>query len=149
MHSLDFAELTTDSAYKEVYRHRMVEWSEEIRKQDPHIFLREAIYTTVNEEIPVWILNDARRETDIQYFADPSEIDLSTTMVSMIRIECREETRTKRGWTFTAGVDDQTTECGLDHFTDWDHVVQNNGTPEELIDQLAPLIQAIRSKLNL
>jgi len=42
--------------------------------------------------------------------------------------------RQSRGWTFTEGVDDAPTECGLDHVTDWDLVVENNGAGETEIE---------------
>ncbi|KAI7693735.1 Phosphomevalonate kinase [Sarcoptes scabiei] len=41
--NLDYEELLTSSSYKENYRHKMVEWSESVRRTDPNYFLRLAI----------------------------------------------------------------------------------------------------------
>lgn len=144
-HGLDFAELLTASQYKEQYRQQMVTWSEAIRASDPHFFLRLAITEAAAQSgpKPIWLLNDARRPTDLQYFSDSREIDMSATQVIKMRIVSSEQTRIDRGWVFTAGIDDQTTECGLDSESNWDYLIQNDGTKEELLRQLEPIFERI------
>lgn len=147
---LNFAELLTASLYKEKYRQEMVIWSEAIRASDPHYFLRLAITEAADkcEDKPIWLLNDARRPTDLVYFTDSSEIDMSMTTLIKLRITSTLETRIKRGWQFTKGVDDQQTECGLDEESHWNYIIQNNSTKEELLIQLEPLFEQISKLLK-
>jgi phosphomevalonate kinase len=42
-------------------------------------------------------------------------------------IKASQSVRSQRGWKFTEGIDDGETECGLDHVTDWDMIVDNDG----------------------
>lgn len=149
-HGLDFAELLTASLYKEKYRQEMVIWSEAIRVSDPHYFLRLAI-TEAAEECegkPIWLLNDARRPTDLVYFTDSSEIDMSLTTLIKLRINSTTQTRVSRGWHFTKGIDDQQTECGLDDECHWDYIIQNDSTKEKLLIQLEPLFEQISNLLQ-
>ncbi|KAH9399639.1 hypothetical protein TYRP_017628 [Tyrophagus putrescentiae] len=150
-HGLDFAELLTASEYKEQYRQEMVSWSEAVRAANPHHFLRLAIIqaaTQTLENRPIWLLNDARRPTDLAYFADASEIDMTATALIKLRITSSELVRVSRGWHFTAGIDDQQTECGLDGERHWDYIIQNDGTKEDLLSQLEPFFEQIKSLIN-
>jgi len=143
---LDFTELLSASQYKENYREQMVTWSEQIRQTDPHYFLRLSIVQAAQETEnakPIWLLNDARRPTDLAYFTDSKEIDLSATKVIKLRLVSNEETRKERGWIFTEGIDDKTTECGLDSHQDWDYVIQNDGTKEELLKEMEPIFALV------
>ncbi|XP_075675991.1 phosphomevalonate kinase [Dermatophagoides pteronyssinus] len=145
--NLNFEELLTSSEYKESFRKQMVEWSESIRKQDSNYFLRLTILDSYRKnnghEKPIWILNDARRKTDLEYFDSNNEINLENCKKLLIRIESNDQVRKNRGWKFTNGIDDQTTECGLDNFTDWNYFIQNNGTKDELIEKLLPILSEI------
>ena len=125
------------SNYKEQFRDAMVKWSEAIRETDPDIFLRLAIEQQKAYDHPVWIFVDARRPTDINFFNSGKFKD---SEIIRIRLTASEDTRQKRGWVFTPGVDDKTTECGLDDFTGWEFIINNNGTVEELLDELKPII---------
>ena len=114
---------------------QMVRWSEEVRRQDPNVFLRAAITESEADRFAVWILVDARRECDLQFFQS------FTCPVLKVRIEASEDTRIRRGWKWTQGVDDQETECGLDHVKDWNLLIQNDDLSEELLLQkLEPII---------
>jgi len=79
-YGLDLAELLSSSQYKENYREQMVLWSKQIRQSDAHYFLRLSILQSYQSEPngprPIWLLNDARRLTDLEYFADANEIDV-------------------------------------------------------------------------
>lgn len=144
-YGLDLSELLSDSPYKEIYRKKMVTWSNFVRDQDASYFLRMAIEQAAEEAgpRPFWLLNDARRPNDLEYFKDAKEIDMSRTKVITLRVHSNEEVRTARGWTFTAEIDDQVTECGLDGHVDWHYLIENNGTREELLEKLAPVFAEI------
>lgn len=82
--------------------------------------------TTKDAKEPIWIIPDARRPTDVKYFLDNfpgkvitgtsphlamgicprSPLSLLTMGVFVVRVEADEAVRGKRGYTFTAGVDD-------------------------------------------
>ena len=140
-HNLDFEKLLDATLYKENYRQKMVEYSENIRKTDPNCFLRLSIEESNARSKSIWILSDARRLCDIEYFKNSEEF--RNTKVLTIRICASNETRIKRGWTFTPGIDDKETECGLDQYQDWDFIIDNDGSNEDLIKKLEPIIKSI------
>lgn len=129
---LDFHRLLDSSTYKELYRQDMIRWGEEKRNEDPSYFCRLAVQMTLSrsskengsEPKQVWIISDARRKTDLQFFKDHYN-------VICVRINALEETRKSRGWIFTPGVDDAESECGLDQ-EEFDMVVQNDGNEKQL-----------------
>ena len=116
----------------------MVEWSESVRKDDANIFLRQAIEDAdAFNKSNVWILVDARRACDLQYFVtDDRFID---SKIVTIRISASDEVRSQRGYVFTPGIDDVESECGLDSWTDWTYKIENNDS-EQLMAQLVPII---------
>lgn len=105
-HALDLQRLLDASEYKETYRKDMIRWGEEMREHDPAYFCRLA---SQEADKPVWLVTDARRPTDMDYFKR-----LYTCI--MVRVAASDEVRTRRGWTFTAGVDDAASECALDEY---------------------------------
>lgn len=126
---LDFHRLLDSSTYKERYRQDMIRWGEEKRIVDPSFFCRLAIKMMIsescNKNYPVWIISDARRKTDVQFFKE------NYHKVVNVRITASERTRESRGWIFTSGVDDAESECGLDE-EEFDVVIQNDGDEERL-----------------
>lgn len=118
---LDFDELLSDGKYKENHRLRMAKWGENVRKEDYGYFCRAAIEMYKTRNKPIWIVSDARRKSDIQWFTDNFG-DICKT----IRIVSDDSIRNKRGWIFTPGIDDAETECDLDDFSPWDLIVTNN-----------------------
>jgi phosphomevalonate kinase len=74
------------------------------------------------EEYSAWIISDARRSTDVQYFKQQYGDKVKT-----VRIVASEKIRTERGFAFSSGIDDAESECGLDHITDWDVIIKNEG----------------------
>ncbi|CAG2100329.1 unnamed protein product [Medioppia subpectinata] len=142
-HGLDFDRLLDATHYKEDYRQQMVVWSERIRASDPNYFLRLTIEESNAKCKSIWILSDTRRLCDVQYFKANQEFKDSRVLA--IRISASVETRVKRGWSFTAGIDDKETECGLDSYTDWDYVIDNDGSEDDLMNELKPIIQLINS----
>jgi len=132
-HGLDLQELLSASEYKESYRAKMIVWGEEKRKEDSGYFAR---LTTENATVPVWIISDARRPTDIEYFQ-------SKYPTITVRVEASEEIRAARGWAFTRGVDDVDSECGLDG-REWNHVIHNDNNAQQLNRDLNHLIKLVK-----
>ncbi|XP_050500651.1 phosphomevalonate kinase [Diabrotica virgifera virgifera] len=122
-HNLDLEELLSDGPYKEIHRHNMIKWSEEIRETDPGIFCKAACEKA--SDAPIWIVCDIRRKTDIKWFKETYG-----QLVKSIRISADIEVRKNRGWIFTKDVDDAPSECNLDDFEHWDLQVSNNSSED-------------------
>ena len=141
---LDFTRLLDSSGYKENFRMAMVEWSESYREREGwNCFLKQAIKDQRAKDKLIWILNDARRPCDLDYFEEDPAFE--RTKVLKLRIEASEEARMSRGWKFTQGVDDRPTECGLDDYTEWTHIIRNDYNDERkiLADELGPIFDEI------
>ena len=139
-HNLDYARLLNASEYKERYRSDMIRWGEEKRRQDPGYFCR-LICQGPGSECPVWIISDARRQTDLQYFLEHYSEQLIT-----VRVQASEQTRRERGWVFTQGIDDAESECGLDTGNEWDFMVQNDGDSQLLDTTVTNIIECIKKR---
>ncbi|XP_038137080.1 phosphomevalonate kinase [Cyprinodon tularosa] len=133
-HNLDLDQLLGPGPYKELYRANMIRWGEDRRNQDPGFFCRLA---TGGARQPVWVVSDARRLSDLQWFR--SEFPRQTRSV---RVQCSDETRVQRGWSFTAGVDDAESECGLDGGVEFDWIITNEAGAPPLDQQLQPILKA-------
>ncbi|CAN8029337.1 unnamed protein product [Ixodes persulcatus] len=142
-HNLDYNRLMDSSDYKEVYRAQMVSWGEEKRNADATFFCRLAVQRSSGWEYPVWIVSDARRETDIDFFRESFPCPTLA-----VRVRATEATRRNRGWVHTPGIDDATTECALDHVTKWDFVLANNDG-DDLEAQLQTVLRAIQERCSL
>lgn len=138
------------SGYKETYRKAMIVWGEEMRHKDPGYFCRLA---TEEADKLVWLVCDARRTTDMDYFKKHYGQCAIT-----VRVEASEAVRLERGWTFTPGVDDAESECGLDQYS-CDIVITNNdiigsdvvsGSPEKmiLVKQLDVIVKMVKEKMQ-
>ncbi|XP_033208328.1 probable phosphomevalonate kinase [Belonocnema kinseyi] len=134
--NLDIDQLLGDGAYKEKYRLEMVKWGEETRKKDYGYFCRAAIEMYNAEDKPIWIVSDARRKTDIQWF-----LDNFGEICKTVRISSSETVRRKRGWNFTQGIDDMETECDLDGVNNWNlHLRNETENVEDILDKILELI---------
>lgn len=133
-HNLDFDKLLDSSSYKERYRGDMISWGEAKRKADPTFFCNLATKEATKR---VWIISDARRKTDLDYFSTRFKI-------IHVRVAANEETRMARGWNFMTGIDDAESECGLDQER-FDIVVDNDGDTTKLQQTLEKLTQIARS----
>ena len=91
----------------------------------------------------VWIVSDARRPTDVEYFVNR----YGRNEVFLIRVEASTQVRVERGFKFQPGIDDADSECALDSFTEWDLVFHNNGS-EEFHESFEILKNMINSKLG-
>lgn len=135
---LDFEELLGSGQYKEQYRADMIAWGERRREQDPGFFCRLAQMGVTQ---PVWIVSDARRLSDLQWFR--TEYPGQTRC---IRVEASENTRRQRGWEFTPGIDDAESECGLDHGVNYDWIIHNDEDAVPLEEQLQVLLSLAEQK---
>ncbi|XP_014670188.1 PREDICTED: phosphomevalonate kinase-like [Priapulus caudatus] len=142
-HDLDFARLLDASAYKERYRGDMIRWGEEQRERDPDFFCELTAAGARDAGAPVWIVSDARRRTDVAFFRRRF-----ARQTVLVRVVACEATRRARGWTFTEGVDDAESECGLDEGVAWDHVVENDGNETTLERHLDRLHSDAQSSLE-
>ncbi|XP_039705739.1 phosphomevalonate kinase isoform X2 [Pteropus medius] len=138
-HGLDFQRLLDASIYKEAFRREMILWSDEKRQADPGCFCRKAVEGFSQ---PVWLVSDARRMSDVQWFREAYGPVMQT-----VRVVASEQSRQQRGWVFTPGVDDVESECGLDNFGDFDWVIENHGDERRLQEQLENLLDFIHSRL--
>ncbi|XP_058503177.1 phosphomevalonate kinase isoform X1 [Solea solea] len=135
-HGLDLDQLLGPGPYKERYRADMIRWGEKRRQQDPGFFCRLA---TRGARQPVWVVSDARRLSDLHWFR--SQFPRQTLCV---RVQSSEETRTQRGWSFTAGVDDAESECGLDSGVKFDWIISNEADAPSLDEQLQPILNLVK-----
>lgn len=99
----------------------MIVWSEAVRNQDPSYFCQLA---TSEATGPVWLVCDARRESDMLFFKQHHGSCLLT-----VRVEASIGVRQERGWVYNQEVDDAPSECGLDHYN-CDMTV-NNTSPSQ------------------
>lgn len=123
VNNLDLVELMSANKYKEEHRKQMIIWSDQMRNQDPSYFCRAACSEIAPK--PIWIVSDIRRKTDIAWFKTTYGDQIRT-----VRMFATEQARVSRGFTFTVGVDDVSSECDLDDFTEWDLCISNNNKEE-------------------
>ena len=139
LHGLSYNDLLSSSQYKETYRKSMILWGENQRKKDKFFFCKLCVQEASRL---VWIVADARRPVDIEYF----KTNFHNCTV-LVRIVASDKTRASRGWEFVAGVDDSNSECALDEGIRWDFELLNDGS-EGLIKELDSYIQELRKKYN-
>lgn len=135
-HNLDFQRLLDATTYKETYRQDMIRWGEEKRQADPGFFCRKVVEGISQ---PVWLVSDARRLSDIQWF-----LEAYGSLTKTVRVVATEKSREQRGWVFTPGVDDAESECGLDNFGTFDWVIENHGDEHHLEEQLRHLTEFVQ-----
>lgn len=133
IYELNFERLLDSTSYKEFYRDDMIRWGESQRQNNPYVFCCRASESCTR---PIWIVTDARRPTDIEYFQThfPGKSIL-------IRIYSSDKARHDRGWNFKEGVDDAPSECALDVGILWDFKIDNtlnvsNGEINSICDKV-------------
>ena len=138
----------SDSDYKERYRRDMVRWSEaeKLNQDDPNYFLKLSLQMKTDDNKPIWLISDARRLSDIKYF---QQNQFDKIQIITIRINCSEEVRKQRGWTFVTGIDDAQTECGLDEYQEWTHLVTNNGVDSNLMNTLDDILDKVKESIKI
>ncbi|KAK1151639.1 phosphomevalonate kinase [Acipenser oxyrinchus oxyrinchus] len=140
-HGLDFRRLLDASGYKEKFREDMIRWGEEKRNADPGYFCRLIVRDVPQ---PVWIVSDARRRSDVEWFRCRYQLQTRT-----VRVQASEESRRERGWVYTAGIDDAESECGLDQGVAFDWTISNDSDGPLLEEQLERVLRVVRDCLEL
>ncbi|CAH1782893.1 unnamed protein product [Owenia fusiformis] len=141
-HNLDIARLLDASEYKETYRADMIKWGETQRQKDPFYFCKLATRGSESHK-PVWIISDARRRTDINYF-----LQNYTNVLATIRVVADDNIRIARGWVKTQGIDDAESECGLDDYEAWTFTIKNNSKQDVVHSSLNDIVNYVQKKLN-
>ncbi len=117
-HELSLAEL---EAHKAQHRPGLIALGDWGRAQDPDYWIQQ-----VMQQPGPKIISDVRL---------PREFDLLREQGAfLIRVEADRAIRTQRGQLVS---EDDPTECALDGRTDWDALLVNNGSMEELEQQVA------------
>ena len=134
--------MLSDSQYKEQHRLAMVTWSTEVRQKDQNFFLRISIEENEAHRFPIWILTDARRKGDIDFFEHKTQ----KAELIKIRVTATQECRKRRGFVFTDSIDNAETECGLDSYDRWTLLVENEDlSDKQLLEQLRPVLELCNS----
>ena len=141
MKNIDYNRLLDTSTYKETYRAEMVEWGEQIRKEDSTYFCQKVVQSAELSAKLIWIIADIRRKTDLDYFDRFNNIKL--------RLQADDQVRSNRGWIFTKGIDDAETEIDLDDYVDWTFVVCNNGDNKILHKDINNICTQLCKQVNL
>ena len=75
----------------------MIVWGEDKRRAEPYFFCKKTV-ESAEPERRVWIVADARRPTDVQYFRESFK-----GRVLFMRVSANESVRKDRGFVFTPG----------------------------------------------
>lgn len=113
---------------KPQYRADLIALGDWGRAQDPDYWLKRIIEQENNVIVP-----DLRMPHELKIFKEHNAIS--------IRVEAPRENRALRG---ELVKEDDPTETLLDSITDWDYVVQNNGTLEELREKAFELAKKLK-----
>lgn len=118
---------------KSVYRQDLIDLGDWGRVQSPDYWLNSIIAYDGNT-----IVTDIRVEHELNLFRSQGAF--------AIRVEATEEARSKRG-VLTSKND--LTETGLDSVKNWDYVIHNDGTYEELLENTEKLVEALEEKFGI
>lgn len=117
---------------KPLYRQDLIDLGNWGRAQNPDYWLNSIIEYEGNT-----IVTDIRMKHELDVFRSHGAFT--------VRVDAKEEVRRKRG-KLVSGND--TTETELDNIKDWDYVFDNNGSYEDLQNNIPELIKAIEEKLG-
>lgn len=115
---------------KPLYRQDLIDLGDWGRAQSPDYWLNSILEYEGNT-----IVTDIRVKHELELFKKYGAF--------AVRVEATEEARAKRG---TLVSKNDNTETALDDVKDWDYVIQNNGTYEELVENTEKLIGVLKSK---
>ena len=116
---------------KPIYRQDLIDLGDWGRAQNPDYWLNSIIAYDGNT-----IVTDLRVEHELNLFRSHGAF--------AIRVEASEEARSKRG---VLAAKNDATETGLDNITDWDYVIQNEGSYEDLLENTEKLIKIIEERV--
>ncbi len=115
---------------KSTYRQDLIDLGDWGRAQDPDYWLNSIIAYQGNT-----IVTDIRVQHELQLFRSYGAF--------AVRVEASEEARSRRG---VLSSKNDNTETALDNITDWDYVIKNEGTYEELLIEAEKLINTLKNK---
>lgn len=132
---LEFADLygltpQAIEANKALYRPGLIVLGQRRRKQNPDYWLKKVLQYPGPK-----IISDLRLCHEYEVLREHGAF--------CIRVEADRDVRAKRG---NLVKEDDITERDLDRVTDWDAVIINNGSPEELREKALALAQRIRAQ---
>ncbi len=114
---------------KSIYRQDLIDLGDWGRAQDADYWLKSII----NNEGDI-VVTDIRLPHELNLFKSYSAFS--------VRVEANEEIRAKRG---VLSSKNDLTETALDDFKNWDYVIYNNGTYDELNKNTQDLIKHIKN----
>lgn len=116
---------------KHLYRQDLINLGNQRRSEDSDYWIKKVIQMPGNIVVP-----DVRVKRELEYFKEANAFT--------IRVEASRETRSARGQ--LVGETD-ITEVDLDDINDWDAIITNNSTYEDLQAQSIELVNLIKEKL--
>jgi phosphomevalonate kinase len=114
---------------KALYRSGLITLGQRRRAQDPNYWLKKVLEVSGPKIVP-----DLRMMLEYECFKSKNAF--------LIRIEASRDLREQRG---TLVQEADPTECELDNITEWDVVVENNGSIEDLRKKAKDVIRQIQS----
>ena len=117
---------------KPVYRQDLIDLGDWGRAQSPDYWLNSILAYEGNT-----IVTDIRVKHELELFKSYGAF--------AVRVEATEEARAKRG---TLVSKNDNTETALDNIKDWDYIIQNNGTYDELVENTNKLIKELQEKFG-
>lgn len=126
-HGLTLEEIERDKAH---HRPGLIELGDWGRRQDPQYWLKQALAEPGKK-----IISDVRLKHEYNF--------LRSHGAFMIRLEADRETRAQRG---NIVSETDLTETDLDDITDWDAILTNNTSADELENQLQKLLDCQNRK---
>ncbi len=101
---------------KPLYRADLINFSNEKRAKDPDCWIKKVLSYEDN-----LIISDVRLQHEIEVFEEHGAVK--------IRVESGRDERAKRG---KLVKEDDFTETDLDNYKNWDYIIENNGSIEDL-----------------
>lgn len=118
---------------KSRYRQDLIDLGNEGRAISPDYWINVILQQDCNAIIP-----DVRMPHEVEKFKEFNAF--------AIRVEASQESRSKRG---VLSSQNDYTEKALDDYCNWDYIIENNGTYEDLIQSSKELLNAIAKFFNI
>ncbi len=128
--NLTFEEVETN---KSKFRAELQALGNAKRKLDSDYWIKKII--DMPDDI---IVPDIRVQAEYDYFNKAGAFK--------IRVNASSASRSKRG---TLSAENDITETALDNITDWDYIISNDGTYEDLLNNVKPLLKEIKKYFNI
>lgn len=129
-HGLSFEEV---EANKSKYRPELQALGNARRAEDADYWIKKIIDLPYDIIVP-----DIRVQSEYDYFNKAGAFK--------IRVNASKETRAKRG---ALSSENDITEIALDYISDWNYIISNDGTYDELLNNTDGLIKEIEKHFNL